>query len=86
MSEERFIYEGDDVVMVFDASGNLLERYLHGPAVDQVLAEEDASHNVTWLLPNHQGSVRNVVDSDGKQVEERLDFCFSCWPGSTVDE
>jgi hypothetical protein len=47
--EEFYIYDGDDVVMDFvDVNGAtggvnpvLTTRYLHGPAVDQILAQED---------------------------------------------
>jgi YD repeat-containing protein len=35
---ERFVYDGEHIALVFDGEGNLTERYLHGPEVDQVLA------------------------------------------------
>jgi hypothetical protein len=39
-TQERFVYDGDDIALVFDGAGNQTSRYLHGPEVDQVLAEE----------------------------------------------
>jgi YD repeat-containing protein len=39
---QRFVYDGDSIVLVFDDTGSLTNRYLHGPAVDQILADEDS--------------------------------------------
>jgi RHS repeat-associated protein len=44
--------------------GNQTGRYLHGPQIDQVLAEETAGA-VRWALADHQGSVRDVTGSQG---------------------
>jgi RHS repeat-associated protein len=39
-------------------------RYLHGPETDQVLAEE-ANGQTRWLLADHQGTIRQIVDGSG---------------------
>ncbi|MFO0868567.1 MAG: RHS repeat-associated core domain-containing protein [Pirellulales bacterium] len=44
------------------------QRYLHGPAVDQVLAQEDASGNVLWHLADHQGTIHDLVNAQGTVV------------------
>ncbi|NJM99046.1 MAG: RHS repeat-associated core domain-containing protein [Phormidesmis sp. RL_2_1] len=62
---ERFVYDGEHIALVFDGAGNQTSRYLHGPQIDQVLAEEPADGEVRWALSDHQGNVRDVVDSDG---------------------
>ncbi len=59
-----------NIVLQFDGSGNLTERYLWGPAVNQVLAQEAVSSpssagTVYWSLPDNQGSIANVIDSSG---------------------
>ena len=64
-TEERYLYDGEHIALVFDGEGNQISRYLHGPQVDQVLAEETADGEVRWALSDHQGSVRDVVDSEG---------------------
>lgn len=51
-------------------SGSLTNRYLHGPSIDQVLAEEDFTAGSTyqdtdWTLADHLGSIRDVADRDG---------------------
>nr|WP_250564781.1 RHS repeat-associated core domain-containing protein [Adonisia turfae] len=38
---------------------------MHGPNVDQILAEETANGDVRWALTDHQGSVRDVIDNQG---------------------
>jgi RHS repeat-associated protein len=71
-----FVYDGDDVLVELvdpDGSGPLPAaeslRYLHGPAVDQVLAREDAAGNVLWQLADHLGTVRDLVRDDGSLAD-----------------
>jgi RHS repeat-associated protein len=68
----HFVYDGQDVLLDFidnDGSGpaalTLPQRYLHGPAVDQVLAQDDGVGNTLWHLSDHLGTVRDLVDSTG---------------------
>ena len=60
----------DDLVLVFDdsdgdgsASSILSSRLLYGPAVDQLFAQESAAADVLWALTDHQGAVRDWVES-----------------------
>lgn len=79
---ERYVYDGADVIADFvdpDGTGSapmaLAKRYLHGPAVDQILAQEDlsvslsAANRVLWHLSDNQGTVRDLVDNTGDLVE-----------------
>ena len=73
----HFVYDKEDVALEFsdvDGSGPgaaiLAMRYLHGPGYDQVLAQEDyltqdPTLRVLWLLADHIGSVRDLVDNAG---------------------
>ncbi|MCO6459521.1 MAG: hypothetical protein J5I93_29765 [Pirellulaceae bacterium] len=73
----HFAYDRDELLLEFvDDDGvagggapQLARRYLHGPAVDQVLADEDAAGNVRWLLSDHLGTVRDLVDESGQLVD-----------------
>lgn len=65
---ERLVYDSGEIALTFDGTGNLTHRYLHGPQVDQILAEEDAQGEVLWALSDNQGTVRDLVDATGTVV------------------
>ena len=79
-----FAYDGNQIVLQFDATStpgspvsltatDLSHRYLNGPAVDQVLADERvtlqngtlATDEVLWTLADAQGTVRDVAKLNG---------------------
>jgi RHS repeat-associated protein len=62
---EYFVYDGEHIALVFDEQGEQTHRYLYGPQIDQILADEVASGDVHWALTDHQGSVRDVIDGGG---------------------
>jgi RHS repeat-associated protein len=70
---ESYIYDGSQIALRLDGDFNVVNRYLWGPQVDQLLADEqvtrDSSGNVTdrailWALGDHQNSVRDLADFD----------------------
>jgi RHS repeat-associated protein len=58
----RWITDGADVVLAFDKNGAVTNRYLHGPAIDQILADENALGEVLWPLTDNQGTARDLAD------------------------
>jgi len=75
---ELYAYDGDNVLLDFvDSDGTAgpntaqkTTRYLFGPAIDMVLAQEDVSTGeVLWHLADHQGTVRDMLDNTGTVVE-----------------
>ena len=86
----HFVYDGSDVHLEFiDIDGNegaapqtLDKRYLHGPGVDQVLAQESVDGSVYWHLTDHLGTVRDLVDNSGTLVNHLTYDSF----GNLVDE
>jgi hypothetical protein len=65
---ERFVYDRDHIKLVFNGSNTLTRRYLHGPSIDQILADEDvvpSKFHGRWPLSDHQGTVRDVVNHSG---------------------
>jgi len=59
---ENYVYDGGNVALVLNGSGQVVERELDGPAVDMVLASENAATGVvSWLLTDNEGSVRDVA-------------------------
>ena len=82
---ERFVYDSapgkaglDDAVLVLDDGGNVVRRFLNGPLVDQIFAEEDGSGVVNWLLTDNLGSTRDVARYDAgtatTSVVDSLDY------------
>jgi len=67
---ERFVYDGEDIALVFDGSGNQTHRYLHGLEIDQVLADENAQGEVLWPLTDNLGTVRDLVGSSGTLLNQ----------------
>ena len=63
----NFVYSGDNVLLEF-VDDIFQQRYLHGPAVDQMLAQENADGEIIWNLTDHLGTARDLIDNDGNIV------------------
>jgi RHS repeat-associated protein len=63
--KEIRVNNGGHVVAVLGDNGSVQRRFLHGPATDQVLAEEDAQGNILWPATDNQGTTRDLIRSDG---------------------
>ncbi|QDU59938.1 tRNA3(Ser)-specific nuclease WapA precursor [Planctomycetes bacterium Pan216] len=75
---EHYIQDREDVLLDFvdpDGSGTggpvFSNRYLHGTGIDQVLAQDDGV-NVEWLLHDHLGTTKDIVDSSGAVVNHLI--------------
>lgn len=62
---ERYVYDGQNIILSFDGSGTQTHRYLHGVGVDQILADENSQGQTLWTLADTQGTVRDLVDENG---------------------
>lgn len=70
-----YVYAGNDVIAeTVDSDGSgpgsatISMRYLHGPAVDQVLAQETSNGSVQWMLADQLGTIRDLVNNTGQVV------------------
>jgi len=92
-----YLYDGTDVVLDFvddDVSGpnapQLARRYLWGPAVDQLLAQETAgggdADDVLWPLTDHLGTVRDLAryDDDLDQTSVVTHYTFDSFGNVTA--
>jgi RHS repeat-associated protein len=68
-TDRFFIHEDGQIVLEFDggSASELTNRYLWGPMVDQILADEQVSSlsaagNVIWPLTDHLNTTRDLVD------------------------
>ena len=80
---QHYVFDGTNMVLAFDGNDNLTDRYLSGPAVDQVLADEHFSwssgsnqlpgpttpFSTLWALGDNQNTVRDVVTDAGVSAE-----------------
>lgn len=66
----RFLYDGDELVLEYDAAGNVLRRYVHGPAEDDPLLwyEGAGLTDRRSLQSDHQGSIVSVTDASGAPI------------------
>ncbi|MBM4089993.1 MAG: RHS repeat-associated core domain-containing protein [Planctomycetes bacterium] len=64
---EQYIYDGEHIALRFE-NGNLANRYLHGPVIDQILADEQIdlgtgqTDRLLWPLTDNLGSVRDLAE------------------------
>ncbi len=68
-----FIYDGPHLIASMDEFGTVTNRYLHGAAVDQILADEQydpttGESRVLWPLADDQGSVRDIAAYDAEEA------------------
>jgi|GEM_PF-1725848 len=68
-TDRFFVYEDGHVVLQFDggSASDLTNRYVWGPMVDQILADEQltspsSAGNVIWPLTDHLNTVRDLAD------------------------
>ena len=74
-TEQFYVYDGQNLLLVLNAQGVVQERYFNGPAVDQVLACEitsGASAGVEWMLADYEGSIRDVATYSGSTIKDHL--------------
>ena len=91
-----FAYDGNQIVLQFDKDGagnvtanDLSHRYLYGPAVDQVLADERvtlqnaalATDEVLWPLADAQGTVRDVAKLNGTTTSVKDHIIYGSFGG-----
>ncbi|WP_337175134.1 RHS repeat-associated core domain-containing protein [Paludisphaera sp.] len=62
------VYDGQNPYADFTGADTLQKRYLHGLAVDELLARTDSAGTTAWYLADKLGSVRDVVDTSGAVI------------------
>ena len=79
-STGAYCYEGWNLVAEYGGGGAQTARYVHGAAVDEVLARTDASGSVYY----HQdglGSTAMLTSASGQVVEQ---YCYSVYGAPTI--
>ena len=62
------VYDGKNPYADFNGSGTLKQRYLYGPAVDEILARTDSGGTTAYYLADKLGTVRDIVAGWGASI------------------
>ena len=81
-TDEHFIYDKGQIVLQLADNGTVLNRYLWGPAVDMLLAQEDSSNNILWALGDNQNTIRDWINNTGAVVDH---VSYDAFGGNRVD-
>ena len=63
-AEQHYVYDQEQIVLLFNAAGDLTNRLLPGPEIDQVMSDERLSELITdadriaWPMADNQHTVR----------------------------
>lgn len=71
----KYIYDGQAVLAIIDENNNFLSAYIHGEGVDNPIAmitdyDKNGSADILSMISDHLGSIRYLVDSSQRVVEE----------------
>src|SRR6266481_6847770 len=77
-----FLHDGDNEIADYDGGGNLLRRYVPGPAIDDYVAMVTAAGTATFFHTDKTGSIVAMSDTSGNLVEGPYTYdaygnCFS---------
>ena len=72
---QKFVYDGDNIIAILDASNNLITGYVHGTRIDDVQAiitdvNGDGQFEALSLIKDKAGSIRYIIDENQKLVQE----------------
>jgi RHS repeat-associated protein len=66
----QYLLDGAEEIAEFDGSGNLLRRYVTGPATDDRVVQVDSAGNKTYYHADHHGSVLAMTDPTGAITQQ----------------
>jgi RHS repeat-associated protein len=75
----RFVYDGDAAALAFTGNQSLTDRYLWGPAVDQILADERFAPSGSNQMPSSAGTTYWALGDNEWSVRDWITY------GSLVD-
>ena len=85
---ENYIYDGDQLVAVMNATGAIQHQYFDGSSLDQVFAGQTVLSDVLWPLEDRTGAARDVISMAGVVLDHRKIDSFgkiTSQTGATVD-
>jgi RHS repeat-associated protein len=67
----QFLYDGTDMIAEYDGSGNLTDRYIHGPGIDEPLVWQVIGWQALYLHADERGSITSISDASGNHMAQR---------------
>ncbi len=68
-ADERFVYDGHDVLLDLNSSLAITTSYLNGPGIDNHLRQTNTTTGVSYFLTDHLGTTTALTDGSGTVVE-----------------
>jgi len=69
-ADERYVYDGQNVIQDLDSSSSVVTSYLNGPGIDNHLRQANSTTSVSYFLTDHLGSTSALSDSSGNLIEQ----------------
>ncbi len=88
---EYYVYDGAQMALRLDAAGEVTNRYLWGPQIDQLLVDEQISNgtsqegDVLWALTDNLGTVRDLVRYNAGQTTSVLHRSYDAFGNVTAE-
>ena len=82
-ADERYVYDGDDVVVDLNSSSGVTTTYLNGPGIDDHLRQTNTTTGTSYFLTDHLGTTAALTDASGNVVETLAYDSFGNNAGST---
>lgn len=71
-SSQWYGYTGNEITLNTNSTGTVNSRFLQGPGVDEVFAQDKVGSGTRWTLTDIRGSVRDVANTSNASVGHRI--------------
>jgi len=82
-ADERFVYDGQDVLLDLNSSLAVVTSYINGLGIDDHLRQTNTTTGVSYFLTDHLGTTTTLTDGSGNVVETLAYDSFGNNAGST---
>jgi RHS repeat-associated protein len=76
-TNNRFVYDGDELIAEYDSNGVMAKRYVHSDNVDDPVVQYDGAAvgqgTRTYLMPDERGSIAGLFSDNGTVTKNTYD-------------
>ena len=69
-ADERYVYDGQNVVEDLNSTSSVVTSYLNGPGLDNHVRQTNSTSGVSYFLTDRLGSTLGMTDSNANLVEQ----------------